>query len=208
MVDNPNGFDPDAPPVPMTIDEEAPKGFLGSTTGKWVVGGIALVLVLIAIGVAAYVFLFSTPATVVVTSVTPPKPAGVVTTGSVSPTATAPIVVPGERPLTSTFTFRNIFAPTMAEPVAAIPETSTAAASSGTTATPNVPADTLYLASIQTVDGKQTATFIWNKQTYTLGEGDPIPNSPWQVLQINTSSVVMLFGDTQVTLSLGQGLTK
>ena len=59
-----------------------------------------------------------------------------------------------------------------------------------------------------TVDGVKTATFVWNGASYTLAEDGEIPNSPWKVLQINSNSVVMLFGDTQVTLSTGEGLTK
>jgi hypothetical protein len=206
MVDNPNGLDPNVPPVPVTVEEEAPKNFLASTTGKIVIGVVALVVLLAVIGALLYIFLFSAPTTVV-TNVVPPKPGGVVPTSSVSPTATAPIVEPGQRPLSSTFTFRNIFAPTMAEPVPAV-ETTSGTDSTTTTTTPNIPDDTLYLASIQTTNGEPSATFIWNKGTYILFEGDSIPNTPWQLVQINTSSVVMLYGDTQVTLSLGQALTK
>ena len=58
------------------------------------------------------------------------------------------------------------------------------------------------------MNGEKVATFIWNGQTYVLSEGESIPDSPWKVLEINDDSVVMLFGDTRVTLSTGQGLTK
>ena len=48
----------------------------------------------------------------------------------------------------------------------------------------------------------------WNGQTYTLAEGESIPNTPWQVLEINSSTVVMLYGDARITLSVGVGISK
>ena len=50
--------------------------------------------------------------------------------------------------------------------------------------------------------------FGWNGTTYTLAEGEQVDDSPWKVLEINSDSVVMLFGDTRITLSTGQGITK
>ena len=38
--------------------------------------------------------------------------------------------------------------------------------------------------------------------------GDPIADTPWKVVSIGDTSVVMLYGDTQVTLTTGQGLSK
>jgi hypothetical protein len=71
-----------------------------------------------------------------------------------------------------------------------------------------VPADTLYLQSIQTTNGKRTATFIWNGATYTVGEGETLSGTPWKVVQIKENSAVMLYGDTEVTLTVAQGLSK
>ncbi len=50
--------------------------------------------------------------------------------------------------------------------------------------------------------------FVWNGTTYTAGAGEVIGSSPWKVVEVGTDSVVMLYGDTQVTLSLGQGISK
>ena len=49
---------------------------------------------------------------------------------------------------------------------------------------------------------------VWDKTEYTLSEGESIPSSPWKVLEIRTDDVVMLFGDQQVVLSIGQGINK
>jgi hypothetical protein len=35
-----------------------------------------------------------------------------------------------------------------------------------------------------------------------------VGDTPWKVLSISDTSVVMLFGDDRVTISVGQGLTK
>ncbi len=50
--------------------------------------------------------------------------------------------------------------------------------------------------------------FVWNGVTYTEGAGGTIDSSPWKVLEVNSDSVVMLYGDTQVTLTVGQGVSK
>lgn len=210
MVDGPGSFDTQTPPAPQI---ERPAGFLSSTTGKLVLGGVALVVVLAIVGGMAWYFLVNSASSG--TPSVPPSTAAAATgssaTSSTVATATAePIVEPMEKPLESTFTFRNVFAPTLKQQ---FPPSVTTSATSGSTTTSstapvNVPPDTLFLQSIQTVNSVTTATFIWNGNTYTLKEGDTIPDSPWKVLSIGTNSVVMLFGDTEVTLSTGQGLAK
>lgn len=212
MVDAPNGTDPSA----SSDIQTRLRGFLNSTTGKFVLGGIALVVVLVVVGFFAYTYFFSAPSKPTAI-VTPARSGSTTSSVSIVPTAALAPVEPPERPLSSSFTFRNIFAPTQAPAQPAIaPTSSVTAASTGssaqgstsTSSTPKVAKDTLFLESIQTQNGKRTATFIWNSFHGALSEGESIPNSPWQVLQIGTSSVVMLFGDTQVSLSTGQGLTK
>jgi hypothetical protein len=133
-----------------------------------------------------------------------------VVTGSTKPGSTAssatldlPITEPQEKPLESTFTFRNIFAPTVKRPQPVV-----LLSSNGTTSSVDVPKDTLYLQSIDEQNGVRMATFIWNDATYGLLEGESIPDTPWKVLDIREDSVVMLYGDTEVTLTPGQGLSK
>ena len=214
MVDTPNSFDPaPAPEVPA----DKPQNFFASTTGKLIIGAVALILVVCIVGAIAWAFLLngSSPRQTPTAGTSIINPASKPTSGSVNPADAAPIVDPQDKPLESTFTFRNVFAPTLKEQFPVTEDASTtsstssgSSSSSTTTTTVKIPADTLYLQSIQTVNGRTTATFIWNSSTYTLKEGESIPDSPWKVLSIGNSSVVMLFGDTQVTLSTGQGLTK
>lgn len=224
MVDAPNNFDLQQPTVPVT--EEKPAGFLASTLGKIVIGAVALVVALAVIGTLVWMAFFNTP-----TSQAPSKAASRIVTPATSAAASGsapaaesdPITDPPEKPLESTFTFRNVFAPTVKKPtpdavIASItaPPVATAAAStnsgsgsgSGSSILTKVDKNTLYLVSIQTVNSEKTATFIWNGTLYTLKEGDTLADTPWKVVTIGDSSVVMLYGDTQVTLTTGQGLSK
>jgi hypothetical protein len=68
--------------------------------------------------------------------------------------------------------------------------------------------NTLYLDGVVTQDGVLMAQLRYNGTAYTLAPGGVIPNSPWQVLRVSATSVTMLYGDRQVTLSVGQGITK
>jgi len=111
------------------------------------------------------------------------------------------------------FTFRDIFLPllskdtsptTSATTVADSSTTTTVAATSSSTST----AGTLYLTDVSSENGTYTGTFVLDGKTYTLGDGDQVGTSPWQVVTVNSSSAVMLYGDTRVTLTVGQGISK
>lgn len=208
MADTSNSIDPQLP----SADDGQKPSFLATSTGRIVVIGGALVAVVI-IAVAAGWFVmnsgfFGQGGDAVVQQTIPVG-------GGASKSATetgAPIVDPASKPLESTFTFRNVFAPTVKRPTEAtltIGSTDTSSSSSGSAGDiSDLPADTLFLESIQTANGAKTATLIWNNERYTVGEGDTISGTPWQVLEINDESVVMLYGDTEVTLTVGQGLSK
>jgi hypothetical protein len=196
-----NPTDTEASPV---VETGSKPSFLKSPAGIIVAVAVVVVL-LIAAGLAVYFFLFSGGAggdaspTVKTITTGSAKPGSV----AASVTLELPVTEPQDKPLESTFSFRNIFAPTVKRPVAVVVQSS-----SSSTATLNVPADTLYLVSIDEVNGERMASFIWNDATYQLGEGDTISGTPWKVLDIRSDSVVMLFGDTEVTLTVGQGLSK
>jgi type IV pilus biogenesis protein PilP len=211
VVDAPNSFDSQLPPVPSA--EEGSTNFLSSTAGRWIIGGVVLAVLLGIVGyfVWAYVLNGSGSSPSVAPGQKVVTPAGSSSPSAVNPVDTAPITEPQEKPLESTFTFRNVFAPTLKEqfpPAVSAADSSTGGSSTSGTSSVSVPADTLYLQSIQTENGRTTATFIWNGTTYVLKKGQSIPDSPWKVVSIGDSSVVMLFGDTEVTLSTGQGLNK
>lgn len=210
MADVPNNTDPQLPPS----DSGQKTQFFATPTGRWVIIGVALVAV-VGIAAAALLFvinagLFGQDAPVV----QQPVPIGSLAASSSAVATSAPITNPASRPLESSFTFRNIFAPTLKEPVTPTTTTgssttsSSSESSSSSSESIDVPADTLYLVSIQTTDGEKTATFIWNNESFTAAEGGTLSGTPWQVLEINDESVVMLYGDTEVTLTVGQGLSK
>ena len=195
---------PDAPspaPADVALEPEKRPGFLSTTAGKLVIGGIAIVVVLIAIAVIGTFFFLgqsneSSSEVVVVNTETPSG-----TTGSAEASA-APRPAPTPQDI---FTFRNVF-----EPTVKVTLTPTSGSGSSDGGSVDVPPDTLYLAGVSTVDGEPVAELIWNGQTYTLSEGESIPNSPWKVLSIDTTNqtVVMLYGDSRVTLTVGQGISK
>lgn len=121
--------------------------------------------------------------------------------GAVAPQAEAPAA---EVVNSEVFTFRNIFVPLVKPQVVATTGTSTTPTDSVTPTTQN----TLYLDGVVTQNGVLSAVLLWNGQTYTLAPGGVIPNSPWEVLRVSSTSVTMLYGENQVTLSVGQGVTK
>jgi hypothetical protein len=197
---------PESGPVPAP---ERKPGFLSSTAGKILLAVIALFLLLAIAGVVVGIFavggisgwLKSGSVTVAPTS----GAASTTTTTTTAVVAAVPIVEPPQKPLSASFTFRNVFAPSIKTPVPASAEaTSGSSSTAGSTDSP----DTLYLIDIVSTDGESQGVFVWNGVTYTEGAGGKIDSSPWKVLEVGTDSVLMLYGDTQVTLTLGQGISK
>jgi hypothetical protein len=105
------------------------------------------------------------------------------------------------------FRFRDIFDPLIKPADETTTEPPPSETTTDTGDATDYAADTLYLVSI-TTGAPPTAVMVWDRQQYTLQEGDAIPDSPWRLLDIRTTSVVMLYGDQQVVLSVGQGIQK
>lgn len=211
MVDN-FGTPVDSPTQTVETADSRP-GFLGTTGGKLVAGSIVLLAVLGALAAIAYLFIFGRSSNVVVQPQVPVAQ----TTSTVDGAVEASPTVRPEPPLEDTFAFRNIFQPTIRVTLSADPDAPGGVAGGGTGAggvtnpdgsSVDVPADTLYLATVSTVDGDRVAELVWNGQTYSLREGETISGTPWKVLSISGDTVVMLYGDTRVTLTVGQGITK
>lgn len=210
MVDNLNTDDSGA------VVEAAPsaggiRGFLATTTGKLIVGGALILLLLVAVGFVVFPMLFG-GGDAPTDQVTVPPAGSVPSTGTASQSEEATPTYRKPKPLSTVFVFRDIFEPTINPVLATSPDT-TGTASGDTSGTadgdiPDLPPDTLFLMSVDTVDGEPVATFVWNGQTYTAGEGDSLEGTPWQVLSIEGDTVVMMYGDSRVTLTVGQGLTK
>ena len=190
------------------------KGFLASTKGRLIAAVAAAVIIFAALGAIAIAFIFQPGEMAFEPMVTP---AG----GVEAPAPEEEVAEPQPRtskPLSSTFVFRDVFVPTV-KPT--IEGTSTASGGTGgstsTTGTasngelpelPELPEDTLYLESVSTVDGEPVASLVWNGMRYSLRAGDELPGTPWQVVEVSSTTVVMLFGDSRVTLTVGQGVSK
>jgi hypothetical protein len=189
--------------------------FISTTTGRLIVGAVAILLVLGALAAIAFVFVLS-PDDPELDTLVPPAGA-VVTTSTVSTDATVTAV--STKPMSSTFAFRDVFEPTVKPtPVATTSTGGSSETTGGSTPTeggdaapdetPDIPEDTLFLKTVTTADGEPVAVLIWNGQTYEAVEGETLADTPWEVLDISGNTVVMLFGDTRVTLTVGQGIAK
>lgn len=174
-----------------------------------VLGALAVLAIVAGIAVALVLFVFNGAKDDIEVRVTPTQQNS---TGSTTTTATSAASGPADAVANDeVFTFRDIFKPLVG---ATAPDTTagTAADTTGGTTdtvdTSEYAADTLYLLAIQTDGDVPSAQMVWNQKEYLLSEGDVIPGTPWKVLDIRTDDVVMLYGDQQVVLSVGQGISK
>lgn len=191
-----------ASPEPEAPPKTGLAGFMATTAGKLVVGGVALVLVLVALGAIVFFYMFNAPE----------PDSAIIVPGSTDSTASAEATI-AVRPaptLQDTFAFRNIFEPTVKPRVVTNSGSgsSTDGTSTGGLDPSTVPDNTLVLTSISTVDGVPVASFIWNGATYTVGAGEQLEGTPWKVVSIEGNTVELLYGDAAVSLTLGQGVTK
>lgn len=189
--------------APAMPGQEGPKpSFLASRNGKILVGVLALVVVAAA-AVGAFLIFFSGGGSNNIA--TAPPIASKTTTQTAS--AEASPTEPPRKSLPALFTFRNIFRPSSVP----ISEQSPISGSSGAGSASDyssIPANTLYFISVESTNGQPVGNFFWNGKVYSAGAGARLGDTPWQVVSISGNSATMLFGDTQITLSVGQGLTK
>ncbi|MDP2232740.1 MAG: hypothetical protein Q8K89_03820 [Actinomycetota bacterium] len=202
MVDDltPQSAAPTGSPLP---DPTAKQGFFSTSTGKIVLIVGAVLAFLAVAGVVVVVVMTFFLGNAVNEAITE----GLGTTTSQSATGTAPAetamvpIEPSDIPLSDLFTFRDIFEP-LVKPA---PEVD---ASTDASATPEGEAGTLYLLNIVVEDGVSKAVLLYNNTQYSLPQNGVVTGTPWQVLSIGSSSVVMLYGDSQISLSVGQGVVE
>lgn len=207
MVDDLTPQEPFTEPMP-----EAPapaksgggfKAFLGTTLGKIVVIGCALSALGAVITVIAIVVLGFLGANAVKQGVEQAIKEGGsgVVAGGASATATPAAVegtrVPAAVANSEVFTFRDIFEPLAVDTVPG--------GSEDTSSTFDGEQDTLYLLDVVTEDGVRHAVLWWNGVAYTLAATEAIAGTPWQVIEVGADSAMMLYGDSTVTLRVGQG---
>lgn len=201
------------------VPEKKP-GLLSTPTGKVVavVVGLGILGIVAGVAVAIVLYVFGNQAVDQLEGQLQ-EPAGESTPGSTVSTGTIVAEVPvaeapaAKVPNSEVFTFRDIFVPLL-KPASAV--TSAVTGEGGTLEGGTTTADTLtpttggtlYLDGVITEDGVMKAQLRFNGASYSLGAGEAIPGSPWQVLRVSQTSVVMLYGDIQVTLAVGEGITK
>jgi hypothetical protein len=164
--------------------------------GLAIVGGVIAALVL---------FVFADkPADIEVR--TPEKPAASQPAGTTSPAAPQSATVTPVRN-DQVFTFRDVFEPLL-KPINKPTASTTTTTSTAIVDTSDYSANTLYLIGIVTEDGVMKAVLVWDQAEMKLAEGQSISGTPWKVLGVRETSVIMLYGDQQVVLTVGQGIQK
>ena len=204
MVDDFTPQDPSQMPppgeVPPPVPPEGKPSFLSTTKGKVIVivGALFGLGIVAAIGVGAFLLFFVNEASDALneaiqdaTSITATS-----TAGTTEPTTSEPEQVA----LSDVFTFRDVF-----EPLIVIVDDEEGV--DGPEEYPEVDPDTLYLHDIVVRDDESYAVLIWQSQPGEYPEGAELAGSPWQVLSIGTGDATMLYGDEQVTLIVGQGIS-
>lgn len=81
-------------------------------------------------------------------------------------------------------------------------DTATAGNSSGNSV------DVLSLQSINDQGGEKYATVLYGGQQYVVKVGDQIDSSPFYVEDIGISNITLLYGDSRLTLQIGDTIVK
>ncbi len=194
-----SGYDGVAAPVEPPVRKNRPVVVM--------VAAAVLLLVVAASAAAVYIFVLSVPEGGELAVAPAPLEQAPVAAQSAEE-----VVEPAPVPLKRVFTFRDIFDPLIEPaPEAASGSGTTSGTDPGvtgsttTTSTASANDGTLTLQNVVSVDGEPAAVLLLNGQTYTLKEGGVISGTPWKVLSIDGQTVIMLYGDVQVTLSVGHG---
>jgi len=66
--------------------------------------------------------------------------------------------------------------------------------------------NTLTLLEIIEENGARRAVLRLGATNYTLAAGERLGTTPWKVVSVGTTSVTMLYGDSQIVLTVGQGV--
>jgi hypothetical protein len=213
----------------------APTGFLSTTQGKVITIAAAVAALVVVAGLAAAAFmLFASLSTPKGGSTAGSSGSGTAAGGSgvsqsgsttaTSPTSTANTVPVSVAVITNAdvYTFRDPFKPLLEAPPTPTPSSSTTSTSSGGSSSSATTASasggssggsqeasgTLTLESISTEGGVKMAKFTLDGVTYTVSAGEQLGTTPWKVVEIGSDSVVMLYGDERITLTVGQGVAK
>lgn len=195
MSDNPMAT---SAPVPQSVLPPAPKP--RNTGTAILIGAAGLVVLAAIIGIVAYVLLSANVAPVPATGpITPGTPGASVETSTPTGTVTP---IP-DTANADVFTPRNPFK--VIEPVKIASTNDDEDDNNGSNDSTST---ALTLTDITTANGEDVAVVKLGGVSYTVAEGDAVGDSDWQVVQINSASVIFLYGDDRITISLGQGTSK
>lgn len=192
-----------APEPAPTVLPPAPKSSLN--VGRlvlFIAGGVAVLAVIV--GIVLWVFMSSQTGAPTTGVIVPPT-TGTGTTGGTGTTTSGTLVPVATVTNAEVFTPRNPFE-VIAAPTIASAATSNNKSSGSNNTTSSATA--LTLTDITTVSGVRKAVVSLGGTSYTVGAGEQVGTSSWKVVQINTSSVVFLYGDDRITISLGTGTSK
>jgi hypothetical protein len=189
----------DEPAVPVTQDvapvkPNGVKAFFATTVGRIVLIAGAVAVLLAILGVVAVILLGGLAG-----QAGPEVAPGVVTPSQpTTQTATATVPAVAQVGLDEVFSPRNPFEPVV------IPKSAMRTENEGDTSTGDE--GTLTLVRIVEEDGVRKAVLTLGSTTYTVAAGEQLDSTPWQVVTVGSSSVTMLFGDSQMVLTVGQGI--
>lgn len=193
-----------APEPAPTVLPPAPK--MNLNVGRlllFIAAGVAVLAIIV--GIVLWVFMssqISAPTTVV----TPPVTGTGTGTGSTGTSGTlAPVATVTNAEV---FTPRNPFEVIPAPTIGTSTSNSNSSSNSSSNSTTTTSATALTLTDIVTESGVRKAVVKLGGQTYKVAAGETVDTSNWKVVQINTSSVVFLYGDDRITISLGPGTSK
>jgi hypothetical protein len=162
--------------------------------GVVVLLGVLAAVAIVALGALGAGLLSSSTGATQLPPITSGTPAASSTASPNTSAALLPIPTVSDRDI---FTPRNPFEII----VPSIPETSSAGSS-------HEASDTLTLTDIVTENGVRKAVVRLNGVSYTLAAGATVDSSSWSIVEVKKSSIVALYGDVRVTISLGQGSSK
>jgi hypothetical protein len=181
-----------APPKPGGV-----KGFFATTLGKIVIIGGAIVVLLTIVTVVAVIVLGAIGVGLVEQAVND-------TAGSVPPAQ-----VTGSQAATSAVAAVPVIANsevfTPRDPFQRVVVPKSAMATAGVDASED-DAHTLTLLEIIEENSVRKAVLRLGATMYTLAAGEQLGTTPWKVLAVGSNSVTMLYGDSQIVLTVGQGV--
>jgi hypothetical protein len=183
------------------VQPDSGGSFFASKTGRilMIAGAAALLLAIVVVVAVIALGAFSpasTGPTIEVAATTPGSKTGVAGSTASSGSAAA-----SQAPSAATIDDEDVFVPrdpfkTVTPPTIDV---------SGTISTS---LGTILVVDIVGEDGVYKAVLEVGGKRYTVGTGERVGSTPWLVVAISRTTVILLYGDNRVELESGQGVSK